>query len=46
VGTGVGLRLNLPVGPLRLDLGFPVMKDNQLVDGLEMEFHFDVGYQF
>jgi len=46
VGTGVGLRLNLPVGPLRLDLGFPVMKENQLVDGPEMEFHFDVGYQF
>jgi outer membrane protein insertion porin family len=46
VGTGIGLRLNLPVGPLRLDLGFPVMKENQLVDGPEIEFHFDVGYQF
>jgi outer membrane protein insertion porin family len=46
VGTGVGLRLNLPVGPLRLDLGFPVMSENKLVDGLDVEFHFDVGYQF
>lgn len=46
VGTGLGLRLNLPVGPLRLDLGFPVMKDNQMVEKPEVEFHFDVGYQF
>ncbi|MDX6767287.1 MAG: outer membrane protein assembly factor BamA [Candidatus Methylacidiphilales bacterium] len=46
LGTGVGLRLNLPIGPLRLDLGFPVVKEKELVDGPEVEFHFDVGYQF
>ncbi|NJK90709.1 MAG: BamA/TamA family outer membrane protein [Blastochloris sp.] len=26
IGTGVGLRLNLPIGPLRLDLGTPLME--------------------
>jgi outer membrane protein insertion porin family len=46
VGTGFGLRLNLPIGPLRLDLGFPVLEEQRLVDGPKIEFHFDVGYQF
>jgi outer membrane protein insertion porin family len=46
VGTGIGLRLNLPVGPLRFDLGFPVVEEQNLVDGPKIEFHFDVGYQF
>jgi outer membrane protein insertion porin family len=46
VGSGVGLRLDLPIGPLRFDLGFPIMKNDQMVDDVEMEFHFDVGYQF
>jgi outer membrane protein insertion porin family len=44
LGAGVGLRLNLPIGPLRLDLGFPVMANDNKSDG--MQFHFDVGYQF
>lgn len=26
VGTGVGVRVNTPIGPLRLDLGFPVTR--------------------
>lgn len=46
LGTGIGLRLNLPVGPLRFDLGFPVVEESRLVDGVKVEFHFDVGYQF
>ncbi|NJL19183.1 MAG: BamA/TamA family outer membrane protein [Bdellovibrionaceae bacterium] len=45
IGTGIGLRLNLPIGPLRFDLGFPVYTDEDHEVG-EMEFHFDVGYQF
>ncbi|MEM6820935.1 MAG: outer membrane protein assembly factor BamA [Verrucomicrobiota bacterium] len=45
VGTGVGLRMNLPIGPLRFDLGFPVVVDENNSVG-SPEFHFDVGYQF
>jgi outer membrane protein insertion porin family len=41
---GMGLRLNLPVGPLRLDLGVPI-KSNSVI-GKSPQFHFDVGYQF
>lgn len=44
VSAGFGVRLDLPIGPLRFDLGFPVVhteENNHL-----MKFHFDVGYQF
>jgi outer membrane protein insertion porin family len=44
VGAGFGLRLNLPIGPLRLDLGFPVVHDR--FNGGGPKFAFDVGYQF
>ena len=40
---GVGLRLDLPIGPLRLDYGFPVMRDGYNGGG---HFNFNVGYQF
>lgn len=43
-GTGIGLRLDLPIGPLRLDLGFPVIQ-REPNDGT-FEFHFDVGTSF
>ena len=43
-GAGVGLRLDLPIGPLRLDLGFPILTDEFNDRG--MQFHFNVGYQF
>jgi outer membrane protein insertion porin family len=43
--VGVGLRLNLPIGPLRLDYGFPV-KSEPNVDAKQGKFSFDVGYQF
>ena len=39
--VGAGLRLNLPIGPLRLDLGFPIQKANNERDQI---FNFTVGY--
>src|SRR6184192_225443 len=39
---GVGIRLDLPIGPLRLDYGYPVMRDGYNGGG---HFNFNVGYQ-
>jgi outer membrane protein insertion porin family len=41
---GVGLRLNLPIGPIRLDYGYPLMTDKD--SGKAGKFQFSVGYQF
>ena len=43
--AGVGLRLNLPIGPLRLDYGIPY-KDQGYNHSNTGKFSFDVGYQF
>ncbi len=43
--AGVGLRLNLPIGPLRLDYGIPY-KDEGWNHNDTGKFSFDVGYQF
>ena len=40
---GVGLRLDLPIGPLRLDYGYPLQRDGYHGGG---RFNFNVGYQF
>jgi outer membrane protein insertion porin family len=40
---GVGIRLNLPIGPLRLDYGYPLQRDGYHGGG---HFNFSVGYQF
>src|SRR6266581_2716090 len=42
-GIGVGLRLDLPIGPLRLDYGYPIQRDGYNGGG---HFNFNVGYQF
>ena len=42
--VGVGLRLDLPIGPLRIDYGIPVIKDRGTGGG--GKFNFNVGYQF
>jgi outer membrane protein insertion porin family len=41
--VGVGIRLDLPVGPLRIDYGFPLQKAGTHGGG---KFNFNVGYQF
>ncbi len=41
--VGIGIRLDLPVGPLRLDYGFP-LQGKQFGSG--GKFNFSVGYQF
>src|SRR6267142_4323558 len=40
---GIGLRLDLPIGPLRLDYGYHVQRDGYHGGG---RFNFKVGYQF
>ena len=42
--VGLGLRLDLPVGPLRLDYGIPVTTGGN--NGRGGKFNFNVGYQF
>jgi outer membrane protein insertion porin family len=46
IGAGMGLRLNLPIGPLRLDFGCPVLTDGTSGKVGHFQFNFDVGYQF
>jgi outer membrane protein insertion porin family len=40
---GVGLRLDLPIGPIRIDYGIPLQKNGLKGNG---KFNFNVGYQF
>jgi len=40
---GIGLRLNLPIGPLRLDYAFPITYDSRFNDG-KGQFQFGVGW--
>lgn len=40
---GFGLRLDLPIGPLRVDYGIPLQRDGRSGGG---HFNFNVGYQF
>ena len=44
VDVGLGLRLDLPIGPIRIDYGIPV-KDPFGGDK-KGKFNFNVGYQF
>jgi outer membrane protein insertion porin family len=41
---GIGVRLDLPIGPLRLDYGFPIEEDS--FSSKSGQFQFSVGYQF
>ncbi|MEP6955349.1 MAG: BamA/TamA family outer membrane protein, partial [Chthoniobacterales bacterium] len=42
--VGLGLRLDLPIGPIRLDYGFPVQTGGN--NSSSGKFNFNVGYQF
>lgn len=42
--VGIGLRMFLPVGPIRLDLGLPLVKDD--FTGDSPRFQFNMGYKF
>lgn len=42
--AGIGIRLNLPIGPLRLDYGYPIQTDH--ASGRTGKIQFSVGYQF
>ncbi len=42
--AGLGVRLNLPVGPLRLDYGYPIQTDSQT--GKTGKIQFSSGFQF
>ena len=42
--VGIGVRLNLPIGPLRLDYGYPVQTISG--DSKTGKIQFSVGYQF
>jgi outer membrane protein insertion porin family len=41
---GVGVRLDLPIGPIRLDYGYPIQEDQ--FSSRSGQFQFSVGYQF
>jgi outer membrane protein insertion porin family len=43
--AGLGLRLDLPIGPVRIDYGVPTKKDADLGTS-RGRFNFNVGYQF
>jgi outer membrane protein insertion porin family len=42
--VGIGVRLDLPIGPVRIDYGFPMQKD-EFSSG-SGKFNFNIGYQF
>jgi len=44
VDVGFGLRLDLPIGPIRVDYGIPVVYDTW--NGPPGKFNFNIGYQF
>ncbi len=45
VGIGLGVRLQLPIGPIKLDYGFPIITDDYTEDA-NPEFHFSMGSSF
>ena len=46
VGVGLGIRLNLPIGPIKLDYGFPIVTNDWTEDDAKPRFHFNMGTSF
>ena len=42
--VGLGVRLDLPIGPVRIDYAFPIQKDE--FSSSSGKFNFNIGYQF
>ncbi|HEV7404814.1 MAG TPA: outer membrane protein assembly factor BamA [Chthoniobacteraceae bacterium] len=42
--VGIGVRLDLPIGPVRIDYGIPISSDSS--NGSSGKFNFNIGYQF
>ena len=42
--VGIGARIDLPIGPVRLDYGVPLQTDS--FNGHGGKFNFNIGYQF
>ncbi len=42
--VGLGVRLDLPIGPVRIDVGFPLETDE--FNDTDAQFNFNVGYRF
>ncbi len=43
-GAGLGIRYNTPIGPLALDLGFPIVEKQVRFDKIRV--HFNIGHTF
>jgi outer membrane protein insertion porin family len=41
---GFGVRLDLPIGPIRIDYGIPIVSDSN--NGSQGQIQFNIGYQF
>jgi outer membrane protein insertion porin family len=41
--AGVGVRMNTPIGPMRLDYGYPLNPDDDQGGG---QIHFTTGFSF
>jgi len=42
--VGIGLRVDLPIGPVRIDYGIPLQSDK--FNKSSGKFNFNIGYQF
>ncbi|RLD09202.1 MAG: outer membrane protein assembly factor BamA [Chlamydiae bacterium] len=47
MSIGAGIRVNLPIGPIKIDYGYPIIKDSEAKDWEFMDgFSFNVGASF
>jgi len=46
ISIGIGFQLNLPIGPIRLDYGWPVVTEEDHLKDNGGRLHFNIGYVF